>query len=330
MEDGTRNGRHGGHSEEFLRARQRRVEGVSPDEARAAIERLGEPLVRELVGPRRGTLARLVRAAEGVGGATGIERSERDAYITLAGCEFAELRSLVGVDGGECEVERPSGGSDCYREARERRARGVSDAELRRAVAELGQVRVRELLGRPRFGAMVRAAEEAGTEASREAYLTLAASEWSAARRAAGMEVDTGREERGCAAWARRIARSAEGVSAARLREAVGRIGRERARALVDGPEPLFAAAVRRAARASERPERLAWVRLAASDPERVRAILGPQPVAACTERSRLCASVPRGVPPAAPEVRVVRGRARGEIALSALGAVLSGAVAVG
>lgn len=326
MENGTQNGPHGKHSEEFLRARQRRAEGVSKEEARAAIERLGEPLVRELVGPRRGTLARLVRAAEGIGGATGVERSERDAYITLAACEFAELRSLVGADRGEREAERPSGGSDCYRAARERRARGVSEAELRRAVAELGEARVRELLARPRFGAMVRRAEEAGSEAGREAYLCLAASEWSAARRAVGMEVDAAREERGCAAWARRIAESAEGVSPARLREAVGQMGRERARAVVDGPEPLFAAAVRRAARAGERSERLAWVRLAASGSERVRAILGRQPTAG---RSRLCASVPRGVPPAPPEVRVVRGRARREIALSALGAVLSGAVAV-
>jgi len=334
------------HSEEYLAAQRKRSEGVSEEQLREAIASVGEDEVRELVREPRGTLGRIVRAAEridpdaarGEYGGDGVEatarrdalRVRREALITIAGSEFDELRSRVGLDGvagpGTPTKSGDSGGgggsSEAYWMARAQRARGVSEREIRAAIAELGADHVRELLGYQRgtFGRLVGHAERAESPAGERAYRTLAAGEWNVARRLVGLEVDPERERRSCARWARTMAD--EGVGAGGLQSAVRRLGSEIVASVLDGAEPLFKAAVRRAADCAERPVKRSWVRIAACGPERVRGIVRGEQRFGARERHELYASSP-DTPPAQPEVRVVKGRSRREVALSAVGPLL-------
>jgi hypothetical protein len=68
-------------------------------------------------------------------------------------------------------------------------------------------------------------------------------------------------------------------------------------------------------------------VRIAASDPERVRATVREVKRAARRERSELYASSPKVAAAENREVRVVRGRSPREVALSAVGPMLLGAL---
>jgi hypothetical protein len=351
----TRNGRRE-HSEEYLAAQRKRREGVSEGELREAVATVGEDEVRELVRNPHRTLMRIVKAAEGTDpegvlrgeyGGDDVERTQRhdelrerrEALVVLAASEFGELRAMVGLAsaGGLRRAakgqqrkrgEEREGSSEAYWMARALRTEGVSEREVTAAIAELGEAHVRSLLGREQgtFGRLVRHAEQAESGARERAYRILAATEWNLVRRIVGLPVDVERERRSCAAWARKMSEG-EGVSAGRLRGAVNRVEAEQVAILVDGAEPFFSGAVRRAARAMDRSVKRSWVRIAASDPERVRATVREAERSARRERSELYASSPKDAAAGNREVRVVQGRSRREVALSAVGPMLLGAL---
>lgn len=244
---------------EAVYSAMREVEGrVDEPLLLRSVDRIGVEVVRELVAGR----VPLRRAC-----------CERICSLTDSDHEVARAFCVVGscdpdrVDEA-CDVISPAEGSVRRRIARRRRA-GVTPEELERAVSVLGEGPARELLSRRDcYRRLVGAAVDGRRSLSeRDAAVTVAASDYDAARRLVGAprfeEIANRQRGDGLGAALRRERK--RGVTERAIAEAIEKVGRERVKAALDQHGLPFGRMCLEAAASCCEEERSAWVTLGAA-----------------------------------------------------------------